>query len=78
MLTCIAGYDPEFGRGNDMFKDIALSKDLMEEYRLSKGDKDERMTAMVLKFSTWPYSKSDGTINLPVEVCPRLKVGLRR
>lgn len=27
------GYDPEFGKGNDMFKDIALSRDLLEEYR---------------------------------------------
>lgn len=51
-----------------MFKDIALSRDLLAEYRASKRGGDERFSAMVLKFSTWPFGKYEGTIGLPPEV----------
>ncbi|KAG8894030.1 hypothetical protein FRC01_013194, partial [Tulasnella sp. 417] len=61
------GYDPEFGKGNDMFKDIALSRDLLAEYRASRRSGDEKFSAMVLKFSTWPFGKYEGTIGLPPE-----------
>ncbi|KAG8976071.1 hypothetical protein FRC05_004703 [Tulasnella sp. 425] len=62
------GYDPEFGKGNDMFKDIALSRDLLAEYRASMRNKNERFSAMVLKFSTWPFGKYEGTIGLPPDM----------
>ncbi|KAG8987866.1 hypothetical protein FRB90_003097, partial [Tulasnella sp. 427] len=66
------GYDPEFGKGNDMFKDIALSRDLLAEYRRSKRGQDDKFSAMVLKFSTWPFSKYEGTIGLPPEMSEAL------
>jgi len=66
------GYDPEFGKGNDMFKDIALSQDLLDEYRTKSSGNDEKMSAMVLKFSTWPFKKYEGTVNLPAEMSTAL------
>jgi hypothetical protein len=52
-------YDPEFGMGDHMFRDLALSRDTMEEYhkRLGPGRAAEQMlTAMVLQQSFWPFS----------------------
>jgi len=62
------GYDPEFGKGNDMFKDIALSRDLLAEYRAQASPGSEKMSVMVLKYSTWPFGKYEGTIDFPVEM----------
>ncbi|KAG8844280.1 hypothetical protein FRB96_003216 [Tulasnella sp. 330] len=75
------GYDPEFGKGNDMFKDIALSEDLLKSYRKPRDPKDKdapppmtdvRMSAMVLKYSTWPFQKYEGTIHFPPEMSESL------
>jgi len=52
-------YDPEFGMGDHMFQDLALSRDTMEEYhkRLGPGRAaEQRLTAMVLQQSFWPFS----------------------
>ncbi|KAI9451539.1 Cullin-4B [Russula earlei] len=52
-------YDPEFGMGDHMFRDLALSRDTMEEYhkRLGAGHAaEQRLTAMVLQQSFWPFS----------------------
>lgn len=60
-----------------MFTDIALSQDLLKSYKEPRDLKDkdapppmtdERMSAMVLKYSTWPFPKYDGTVDLPPEV----------
>lgn len=51
-----------------MFKDIALSRDLMEEYRESSANVDDRFSAMVLKFSIWPFKNYDGKVGLPPDV----------
>ncbi|KAG8900346.1 hypothetical protein FRB99_006104, partial [Tulasnella sp. 403] len=67
------GYDPEFGKGNDMFKDIALSRDLLSEYRArNRAHQDKKMSVMVLKFSTWPFPKYEGTVNLPPQMSQAL------
>ncbi|KAG8962287.1 hypothetical protein FRC03_004399 [Tulasnella sp. 419] len=69
------GYDPEFGKGEEKFKDLALSKDLMEEYkhqlaRSHSGIKSENLTmsAMVLQYSSWPFKKWKGKVHLPTDM----------
>ncbi len=45
--------------GDHMFRDLALSRDTMEEYhkRLGPGRAaEQRLTAMVLQQSFWPFS----------------------
>ncbi|KAH9963578.1 Cullin-4B [Russula dissimulans] len=52
-------YDPEFGMGDHMFRDLALSRDSMAEYheRLGPGPAaEQRFTAMILQQSFWPFS----------------------
>jgi len=59
------GYDPQFGKGDEMFKDLALSKDLLVEYH-DKRSKDETLSIMVLQYSCWPYQPKKGRdIDLP-------------
>lgn len=65
-----------------MFKDIALSKDLVDGYRDSQakgkgkaneeddeGD-DPKFTVMVLQQSVWPFSTTQQNIDLPQQVRP--------
>lgn len=68
MLITSSDYDPEFGKGNDMFKDMALSRDLMEEYLSNVAGANDKVSLTVLKFSSWPFAKYDGSVNLPTEV----------
>ena len=54
-----AEYDPEFGMGDHMFRDLALSRDMMVEYHERIGSKraaEQKLTAMVLQQSFWPFS----------------------
>jgi len=64
-------YDPEFGMAEDMFKDLALSKDLMRDYhsRLPEKSTGLKLTAMVLQRSAWPFSVEKKTVDLPPTVC---------
>ncbi|KXN92940.1 Cullin-4, partial [Leucoagaricus sp. SymC.cos] len=60
-------YDPEFGMGEDMFKDLALSKDNMSDYH-SKLDDDHpgrKLNTMVLQRSAWPFSVNEKQVDLP-------------
>jgi len=54
-------YDPEFGMGEDMFKDLALSKENMADYHSKLGDDnpDRRLNVMVLQRSAWPFRGND-------------------
>lgn len=62
------GYDPEFGKGDEMFKDLALSKDLLAEYH-EKQSNDKPLSVMVLQYSCWPYQPKKGReIDLPPTV----------
>ncbi|KAI0249475.1 Cullin-4B [Lactifluus subvellereus] len=52
-------YDPEFGMGDHMFRDLALSRDAMGEYHQCLGPEraaEQKLTAMVLQQSFWPFS----------------------
>jgi cullin-4 len=63
--------------GDHMFRDLALSRDAMEEYHKRLGPEragGQRLTAMVLQQSFWPFSSrgvQEATI-IPVPVRPRL------
>lgn len=67
---CFAEYDPEFGMGEDMFKDLALSRESMRDYH-SKLDVDSpgrKLNVMVLQRSAWPFSKNEKKFDLPPDV----------
>lgn len=53
--------------GEDMFKDLALSRESTRDYH-SKLDPDSpgrKLNAMVLQRSAWPFSKNNKSIDLP-------------
>ncbi|KAI0358895.1 Cullin-4B [Trametes cingulata] len=63
-------YDPEFGTSENMFKDLALSRDLMQEfleYRRRKGEvgSAQKLNVMVLQRSSWPFTARKQDIDLP-------------
>ncbi|KAJ3485804.1 hypothetical protein NLI96_g4680 [Meripilus lineatus] len=54
-------YDSEFGMGDHMFNDLALSRDTMRDYnehrqRLGDAPESQNLTAMVLQRSFWPFA----------------------
>ncbi|KAI0367469.1 Cullin-4B [Pilatotrama ljubarskyi] len=64
-------YDPEFGTSDNMFTDLALSRDLMQdflEYRRKKGSvgSAQKLNVMVLQRSNWPFTARKQDIDLPV------------
>ncbi|GLB36813.1 putative cullin family protein [Lyophyllum shimeji] len=63
-------YDPEFGMGEDMFKDLALSREAMREYhsKLDIQSAGHKLTAMVLQRSAWPFSVQKTSIDLPASM----------
>ncbi|PFH45577.1 hypothetical protein AMATHDRAFT_82846 [Amanita thiersii Skay4041] len=60
-------YDPEFGMGEDMFKDLALSRDSMREYyeKLGPESSGRKLGVMVLQRSAWPFSVPKTSVDLP-------------
>ncbi|KAF9012551.1 Cullin family-domain-containing protein [Cyathus striatus] len=60
-------YDPEFGMGEDMFKDLALSREMMKEYhsKLAEDDPGRKLHVMVLQRSAWPFTVRDTSVDLP-------------
>ncbi|TFK38770.1 Cullin-4B [Crucibulum laeve] len=60
-------YDPEFGMAEDMFKDLALSREAMREYHAKKAVASPAriLTAMVLQQSAWPFTAPNSSITLP-------------
>lgn len=66
-------YDPEFGMGDHMFNDLALSRDLMREYnaqrtRLGYGEATQKLSVMVLQRSFWPFAARKQDVLLPTAV----------
>jgi hypothetical protein len=56
--------------GEEMFKDLALSKESMRDYH-SKLDEDspgKKLNAMVLQRSAWPFTVQKHGIDLPPNV----------
>lgn len=70
ILLVLVEYDPEFGMGEDMFKDLALSKESVGDYhsKMREDDPGRKLSAMVLQRSAWPFSKTDKTVDLPPNV----------
>ncbi|KJA20855.1 hypothetical protein HYPSUDRAFT_203447 [Hypholoma sublateritium FD-334 SS-4] len=60
-------YDPEFGMGEEMFKDLALSRESITEYhsKLPDDSPGNQLNAMVLKRSAWPFTAQKHTVDLP-------------
>ncbi|KAI6146691.1 Cullin-4B [Pisolithus tinctorius] len=63
-------YDPEFGMGDHMFNDLALSRDLLHEYRnrLPEGGSRHSLSVMVLQRSYWPFAARKKDVDLPLWV----------
>lgn len=66
MLGC-SEYDPEFGMGEDMFKDLALSRESMREYhaKLPEDSPSQKLSVMVLQRSAWPFTVQKTSVDLP-------------
>ncbi len=73
-------YDPEFGMGDHMFRDLALSRDSMAEYHKRLGPEraaEQMLTTIVLQQSFWPFSsRAAQDAIVPTSVCLLLLVPL--
>ncbi|KAG1746967.1 Cullin family-domain-containing protein [Suillus lakei] len=60
-------YDPEFGMGDHMFNDLALSRDIMREYyaRIRDDSSAQKLSVMVLQRSVWPFLARTKDVDLP-------------
>lgn len=67
---CWAEYDPEFGMGDHMFNDLALSRDIMREYhaRITGDSTAQKLSVMVLQRSVWPFLERKKDVDLPSSV----------
>lgn len=56
--------------GEEMFKDLALSREMMREYHSKLPEKSEghKFSAMVLQRSAWPFSVQKHGVDLPLNV----------
>ena len=70
LIVCSVDYDPEFGMGEEMFKDLALSRESITEYhsKLSDDSSGNKLNAIVLKRSAWPFTAQKQTVDLPPNV----------
>ncbi|KIM50910.1 hypothetical protein SCLCIDRAFT_12255 [Scleroderma citrinum Foug A] len=59
-------YDPEFGMGDHMFNDLALSRDVLREYRSRLPDDSlgHHLSVMVLQRSVWPFAARKKDVDL--------------
>ncbi|KII86249.1 hypothetical protein PLICRDRAFT_55976 [Plicaturopsis crispa FD-325 SS-3] len=58
-------YDPDFGMGDNMFKDLALSRGYMEKYRDADPQTTGKLNVMVLQRSFWPLVAQKSDVDLP-------------
>ena len=60
------GYDPEFGQGDHMFNDLALSREILREFhsRLSETSSAQTLSVMVLQRSRWPLAARKTNVDL--------------
>jgi cullin-4 len=56
--------------GEDMFKDLTLSRDMVQDYhsKLPAEDSGRKLSVMVLQRSAWPFNVQKTTIDLPPNV----------
>ena len=68
----ITDYDPEFSIGDQMFKDMALSRDLMKEYTHRRerngANSNMKLNAIALQRGTWPFTAKSYNVILPNDV----------
>lgn len=66
----LAEYDPDFGMGESMFKDLNVSKDLMRAYHetLKPDSSALKLTVTVLQHSGWPFTAPNQVVNLPPDM----------
>ncbi|KAF9229789.1 Cullin-domain-containing protein [Gyrodon lividus] len=59
-------YDPEFGMGDHMFNDLALSRDILREFhnRISETSSAQKLSVMVLQRSVWPFAARRNGVDL--------------
>lgn len=85
LIVVFADYDPEFGMGDHMFNDLALSRDIMREYhsRIADDSPAQHLSVMVLQRSVWPFVARKKDVDLPPSVsddgvaeCVRMNSGL--
>ena len=57
--------------GEDMFKDLALSREMVHDYhsKLPQESSGRKLSVMVLQRSAWPFNIQKTTIDLPPSVC---------
>lgn len=67
-----ADYDPDFPSEKEMFQDMNLSRELVEEYRSKLPDHSEgrKLSVMVLQRSVWPFTVQQKSVDLPFKVAP--------
>lgn len=70
VLNFFPEYDPEFGMGEDMFKDLALSREAMRDYhsKLAEKSQGHKLSVMVLQRSAWPFTVQKASVDLPQNV----------
>jgi cullin-4 len=63
-------YDPEFGVGDHMFTDLALSREGMGEYheKSTMNSLGQKLSVMVLQRSVWPFGVLRKSLDLPLAV----------
>jgi len=85
LIVVFADYDPEFGMGDHMFNDLALSRDIMREYhsRIAGDSPAQQLSVVVLQRSVWPFVARKKDVDLPPSVsddgvakCVRMNSGL--
>ncbi|KAF9242330.1 Cullin family-domain-containing protein [Melanogaster broomeanus] len=59
-------YDPEFGMGDHMFNDLALSREILREFhnRISEMSSAQKLSVMVLQRSVWPFAARKKDVDL--------------
>jgi len=72
-------YDPEFGMGEDMFKDLALSKENIDDYhsKLDDDNPDRKLNVMVLQRSAWPFRGNDSVPDETMQDGAKKKTGIK-
>jgi Cullin family len=78
LMQRITAYDAAFGDLTQMFNDLAVSKDLGDDYRNVKRGKPERpdaaLSVMVLQHSVWPVIRKVVKTETGVEIVLPSKV----
>ncbi|KAG9310285.1 Cullin-4B [Chiua virens] len=59
-------YDPEFGQGDHMFNDLALSREILREFhnRIPETSSAQKLSVMVLQRSVWPFAARKKDVDL--------------